>query len=133
MQQIATTIEQSLKLIELGMDPKTSDMHWSIFGHNGGYKIFDDDKQLCFGRDVYTDDIDICDEELPAWTPQALLKYIKKYNRNVSFRLEWPFEEYVLSLKFYDSTTVIKKTDLFETLIEGIVWLANGKKLEPEK
>ena len=133
MQKIATTIEQSLKLIDMGMDPKTSDMHWSIFGHNGGYKIFDDEKHLCFGRGVYTDDIDICDEELPAWTLQALIKYIKKYNRNVYFKLEWPFDEWTLTLKFWDSTTVIRKADLFEALIEGITWLADGKKLEPEK
>jgi hypothetical protein len=81
----------------------------------------------------YSDDIDICDEEIPAWTPQALLKYIKKYNRNVYFKLEWPFDEWTLTLKFWDSTTVIRKADLFEALVEGITWLAHGKKLEPEK
>ena len=108
MQQIATTIEQSLKLIKLGMDPKTSDMHWSIFGHNGGYKIIDDDKQLCFGRGVYTDDIDICDEELPAWTPQALLKYIKNYNRNVSFCLDKCAEKHARSLASpYESALIL--------------------------
>lgn len=50
MAKIATTIEQSKKLLELGLSPESADMHWSIYGHNGG-KIIDGERQLsfCFG------------------------------------------------------------------------------------
>jgi len=128
-----TTIKQSFRLLSLGIDPMTSDMHWSIFNHKGG-QIFDEEKQLCFGRGNYTQDIDICDEEIPSWTPETLLDYIKKYNRNVSFNLRSSFDDtWVLDITFWDSRTSIRNKDLVEALIDAISWLCNGKKLEPEK
>ena len=58
MSNVATTIEQSRKLIELGLDPKTADCNWNTtFG----------DWSLCIGKNKLP-------HAVPAWSLSALLE-----------------------------------------------------------
>ncbi len=60
---IATTIEQSKHLLELGLDPKTADCHWWYA---------EGEEYLYLGRDY---DIN----ELPAWSLSALLEVMPPF------------------------------------------------------
>ena len=62
MSNIATTIEQSKHLLELGLDPKTADCNWNTtFG----------DLSLCIGQNKLP-------HAVPAWSLSALLEVMPK-------------------------------------------------------
>lgn len=62
MSNIATTISQSRKLIELGLDPKTADCNWNTtFG----------DRSLCIGKNKLP-------HAVPAWSLHGLLEVMPK-------------------------------------------------------
>lgn len=65
MAQIATTIEQSKKLIELGLDADTADMYWEYDSFQGFHRLelFEDG----FSKTLNKDDI-------PAWSLSALME-----------------------------------------------------------
>ncbi len=67
MAKIATNIEQSRKLLELGLDPKSADMRYVYFGKEDyGLEVaneFDDKLNKLFNA-----------ETIPAWTLSALLE-----------------------------------------------------------
>ena len=61
---IATTIEQSKHLLELGLDPKTADCNWNTtFG----------DWSLCIGKNKLP-------HAVPAWSLTALLEVMRQAN-----------------------------------------------------
>ena len=66
MSYIATTISQSRKLIELGLNPETADMVWVRYAA-GGYRLEVLHREL-FERIMETD--------IPAWSLSALLEVI---------------------------------------------------------
>jgi hypothetical protein len=75
---IATTIEQSKHLLELGLDPKTADMVWmGIYYAAGGYRL------EVLHREVFEE---IGEEDIPAWSLSALLKVMPK-NTNETYHL----------------------------------------------
>lgn len=72
---IATTIEQSKRLLEAGIDPQTADMYWTNIVETtdaGGYftKESDDVFHLEIGYDLYSDHV------VPAWSLSAIIKLI---------------------------------------------------------
>ena len=64
---IATTIEQSKHLLELGLDPKTADMYYLPQVMNEGETLWPIDKGY-----------DLDDADQPAWSLSALLEVIPK-------------------------------------------------------
>jgi len=78
MNKICTSIEQSQKLIELGIDVKNADMGWNIFP--------DDSTRL-----LPIDDFDLVKdgwgnvEFIPAWTLPALFKFLPIYTHPTAF------------------------------------------------
>lgn len=70
MSNIATTIEQSKHLLELGLNPKTADMWWSnrfvYWLHTPMIGVATEQNQL------YT--FKWCEEDIPAWSLSALLE-----------------------------------------------------------
>jgi len=70
MSNIATTISQSRKLIELGLDPKTADMVWVRYAA-GGYRLEVLHREL-FERIMETD--------IAAWSLTALLEVMRQIN-----------------------------------------------------
>ena len=65
MKPICTTVEQSKKLIELGLDIETSDMHWDF--QETGYILIAD--ELGYYHN---------DSEIPAWSLAALFELLPK-------------------------------------------------------
>ena len=61
---IATTIEQSKRLLELGLDPKTADMIWR-YVTSGCYRLEVLHKELFEGTN---------EKDIPAWSLTALLE-----------------------------------------------------------
>lgn len=78
MSNIATTIEQSKYLLELGLDPKTADMFWKHSALLGNHDIN--------GRITvsYQDHLFVgkYDGEIPAWSLSALLE-VMCYNSGI--------------------------------------------------
>ena len=57
--QICTTLEQSKKLLELGLKPETADMyHTTFYRDNVGYEIIQ----------VRNEKLPLLSQELPAWS-----------------------------------------------------------------
>lgn len=115
MNKICTSIEQSQKLMELGVDVNTADMYWWYYGKNSGKRYY-----------VGTmDDNDFIKEsDIPAWSLAALLKLMPKSIistpnplsdnyccRNVEFDME-----------FYADNPV-------DAAFETLSWLLENKKL----
>ena len=77
---IATNIEQSKKLVELGIDANTADMFWGYIEpycftdrqFDGGYEEYPLPKEFPITDDEYS-------SVLFAWSLEALLKLIPKY------------------------------------------------------
>lgn len=65
MKQICTTVEQSKKLIELGLDIETSDMYWDF--QETGYILIADELRYYHN-----------DSEIPAWSLAALFELLPK-------------------------------------------------------
>lgn len=76
MNKICTSIEQSKKLIELGIDINTADMFWDLLdGDEPDEKI----------PNCYWDRFDITiNEFVPAWSLSTLLKFLKPYGYSLS-------------------------------------------------
>lgn len=67
MRQICTTVEQSKKLVELGIDANTADMHYTFAEDFSMYILYADNE------------VAYCSERLlPAWSLSALLKLMPK-------------------------------------------------------
>jgi hypothetical protein len=84
MTQIATTIEQSKYLLELGLSPKTADMVWVRYAA-GGYRLEVLHREL-FERIMETD--------IAAWSFSALLDVMpKKETPYIQYLNEPPFDK----------------------------------------
>ena len=68
MNNIATTIQQSKHLLELGLDPKTADMFWAHFNGEGRLYVRDMKYQLVHKYQVCV-----------AWSLTALLKVMPSF------------------------------------------------------
>lgn len=102
----ATTIEQSRKLLELGLDPKSADFSW--VGEDG-----------CF---VNTSSCELKDTETPAWSLEALIDAIPPGTAFISTgRLGYCVSFCSGALVHYQSTSYSKS--LLNQMFELVVWL----------
>lgn len=69
MGQIATTLEQSRRLVKIGIEIRTSDMHWA------GCYMPDDLQDLCIG-------FALNDDCTPAWSFTALMEVLRSLRCN---------------------------------------------------
>ena len=125
MNRICTSIKQSEKLIELGIDRKTSDMYYWC-GEDlriGGYKVQDEEY------------------DISAWSLTALLElippYLGEFNDGIDFGFsksmngKWYLAHYI---KFNDdglasfNKTVTEDTAI-DTIFEMICWLKENNKI----
>ena len=127
MNKICTTIEQSKKLIELGIDVNTADMHYStwtilnegeyILSPNQGDTI--EELQEAYGNQV-----------IPAWSLTALFGFLPEHTQVPSSlkqnRYMCDFHNGIV--EFGDDYHKEKSTNLFDAVFETVVWLKeNGK------
>lgn len=102
----ATTIEQSRKLLELGLDPKSADFAW--VGEDG-----------CF---VNTSSCELKDTETPAWSLEALIDAIPPGTAFISTdRLGYCVSFCSGAWVHYQSTSYSKS--LLNQMFELVVWL----------
>lgn len=76
MMQIATTLEQSRRLLELGLDPQTADMYiFNLVSPNG--KVDGTNVRYIFKEDLspFTE----VPEIIPAWSLTALVELLPKH------------------------------------------------------
>lgn len=98
MNKICTSIDQSKKLIELGIDVKTADMFWdTLFAKKPEAQV---DNQHFI--DEYDDE-----HRVPAWSLSALLNFIRPYGYSLSTSINNKImitinKPHNLSLCFYD-------------------------------
>ena len=105
MNKICTSIEQSQKLIELGIDVSTADMLYNLLGES-----------------YVRHDTPIDKYHTPAWSLSALLKLIPKFSlekdisNNAGYQLHYNYDT-----TYYD--------DPIDAAFEMICWLKENKKL----
>lgn len=124
MNKICTSIDQSKKLIELGIDVNTADMYYSPIPVRE-WKDKNDIQQgihLVFKEKVFViEDIEIGEGDVPAWSLSALLELIPS-NVFLYLRLvKWDNSYYIEQREMlYDNP--------IDAAFEMIIWLKeNGK------
>lgn len=129
MNRISTTIEQSKKLIEIGIGRDSADMCYRVLPC---YKDGIPDQYMCLVRDVEWFKTDI-----PAWSLSALLelmplRIIGPYGELWKFGLEkdWDKTSYLVFYQNKNSFVQKKAKDPIDACVEMIEWLTkNGQKL----
>lgn len=125
MEQIATTIEQSKRLLELGLDPRTSDMCYPRDAFSSSY----DEEPVCHG----TGGIGIA---MPAWSIGSLLSILRSYtdcNKLEVFTNR--AQKWSVTISYYDS--VWKEHDevninLMDSVVDTVVFLLENNYLTTE-
>ena len=116
MTKICTTIEQSKKLLELGVDVNTADMWYQHIG----YSITDGKEKPTYFPMVIRDNIS--DDDIPAWSLSALLELIPSTVFLYSKLVKWDGSYYIEHREMlYDNP--------IDAAFEMIVWLKENNKL----
>lgn len=131
MNKICTSIEQSQKLIELGIDINTADMYLDYdYNIQGEYKYYSKVMDEQFD--------DVC---IPAWSISALLEFIPPYLGEFKDGIDFGFSKSMNGkwysahyIQFNDNGLItFNKTVTGDTAIDAIfemiVWLKENKKL----
>lgn len=123
MNKICTSLKQSQKLIELGIDVKTADMYYS-FDYN--VEEYDEDAQI-IPKSELGQHFSLFPEDVAAWSLTALMELMNRNCYNVSLNChgaEW-------NVKFDDSEEYkdFTKDYAVDAVFEMIVWLLENKKL----
>lgn len=111
MNKICTSLEQSKKLIELGIDINTADMFWDT--------LFAKKPEAQVNNYHFIDEYDD-EHRVPAWSLSALLRLIPNFNmfkRTIECRIETT------------NHLVDKACDPIDAAYEMICWLLENKKL----
>ena len=127
MNKICTSIEQSKKLVKLGIDVNTADMyymyrHWEIDENTVGAQS---DAHIGFDSDAYYGaDNGKTYHYIPAWSLSAMLRLIPRFTleRNINGDDE---DEFILTYR-YNS---VCDEDLVDAAFGIICWLKEHKKI----
>ena len=117
MNKICTSFKQSKKLIELGIDINTADMHystWTIL--NEGEYILSPNQ----GETIEELQEDYGNQVIPAWSLSALLRLMPNFNmfkRTIECRIETT------------NHLIDKACDPIDAAFEMICWLKENKKI----
>ena len=132
MNKICTSIEQSKKLIELGLDVNTADMFWDLLdGDEPDEKI----PNCCWDRFDIT-----INEFVPAWSLSALLELnpfqiIENNNRFAFYQvkgLNKQGETYRFGYKTNNNSFLFETSwhnDVIDATFEMICWLKENNKI----
>ena len=121
---IATTIKQSKKLIELGIDVNSADMHWQYIEEDNGQLQW-----FYFPKDFSINE----NESIPAWSLSALIELIPNkisisddlyyvcYKRN-SAELRGP-----ITWNGHQKTKIFKADNILDAVFEMVCYLLENK------
>lgn len=118
---IATTLEQSRKLIEIGIDPTTADMHYAftVIGGNAFQEMIDKAAILLSGRENTRYHYE------PAWSLSALLGLMPIIDEN-TYKLYGTLDGGCICE--HPSTSVIfQEGNAIDATFEMVVWLKENK------
>lgn len=118
MNKICTSIDQSKKLIKLGIDVNTADMVYCVELYKEGWK---------YSNEAYPIDGTLEGDDIPAWSLSALMELMNRNCYNVSLNChgaEW-------NIKFDDSEKykAFTKDYAVDAAFEMICWLKENNKL----
>ena len=133
MNKICTTIEQSEKLIELGIDVKTADMVYlrTYLGEERDYILLIDSYPEEYTEKGDGSLIPVYDEHIPAWSVTALFGVLPKIGAHEPmlrkmYYISEPTERYICQYSLTDMTS--EYDNPVDACYEMIVWLKeNGK------
>ena len=115
MNKICTSLEQSKKLVELGIDVNTADMYWSLVNKNHPPII---------GK-YYAE---YGGMQLPAWSLVALLSVIKPVNDN-TYTIRGTLDGGAF-ISFDEVTNVMyQEKDIIDAAFEMVCWLKEKGRL----
>lgn len=116
MNKICTSLEQSKKLIDLGIDIKTADMYW---WHNGQRYYVETKEHNDFQR-----------SDIPAWSFTALLELMPLINHDTANVFKEEDGTYTALYRYTKGSPVItKKESAIDAAFEMVCWLKENKKL----
>lgn len=135
MNKICTSLEQSKKLIELGIDVSTADMFWK----NGVSNQY----IQCFTPFVSNDTNIDFDYDIPAWSLSALLElmppYLFEFERGIDLNIYPNLSNKAWHCSYMPNAVENMKNDKFKQITNGdnpidaafemVVWLKKNKKL----
>lgn len=127
MNKICTSLSQSKKLIELGVDINTADMYYS-FDYN--IEEYDEDAQI-IPKSELGQHFSLFPKDILAWSLTALFNIIPKkinfgYENDSTFVLK-PLENGKYLADYYEVSFV--KDNPIDVAFEMVVWLLENKKL----
>lgn len=114
-------MQQSRRLLNLGLDPESADMYWSF----GNIKFMDND----YDSNVV--------QHIPAWSLSALLELMPQRIKgpfgelwHLGLEKDWDKVSYIVYYENKNSFVQRKAKDPIDACIEMIDWLiSNGQKL----
>lgn len=123
MSKICTDLEQSRKLVELGLDPNTADMTWQVVRKN---------KCLHIG---YHSEYANSEELNPAWSLSALLELMPKIKASAPILVKALLEEkyychYHGIGTFKEVYTTTFHEEPIDAAFEMVVWLLENKHIK---
>ena len=123
MNKICTSLEQSKKLIELGININTADMQYQYIGDSFKDGIT---KPIYFPM-VMRDDP--TKKDIPAWSLSALLKLIKPINEN-TYKIIGTLNGGAI-ISFEEVTNVMFQEDeIIDVAFKMVCWLKENDKLQ---
>ena len=124
MNKICTTIEQSKKLIDLGINVNTADMYYhKCYGIDGGTYNLSIPSNSGFKNKHFFDD---CPDEIPAWSLSALLSLIKPVNEN-TYTIQGTLDGGAI-ISFEEVTSVAFQEDnILDAAFEMVCYLLENK------
>lgn len=121
MNKICTSLEQSKKLLELGIDVNTADMIYYWFGD---FKLNDEWYELNLG--TYR----VNDKDIPSWSFAALMDLLPEHVTVSSYLKQdyYRFEITPTEVLFGDSCHTEKSDNKLDAVFQMVCWLKeNGK------
>lgn len=139
MNKICTSLEQSKKLIELGIDRTTADMYYS-FDYN--INEYDEDAQI-IPKSELGQHFSLFPEDIPAWSLTALLglmpPYLFEFERGIDLNIYRNLNGKGWHCSYMPNNIESMKKDKFKQITNGdnpvdaafemICWLLENKKL----
>ena len=141
MNKICTTIEQSKKLIELGVDVNTADMYWWTYNKRYYREAMDDGD---FNKE----------SDIPAWSLTALLRLIPSeiygetiYGDTITYKVDFRKYKFTDDVDLYqiaygsikfdedghdsfkDMINTGQKEDPIDAAFEMVIWLKENDKI----
>lgn len=113
---ISTTLEQSKRLLELGVKPETADMYYWYEGnpYYCPYSLKLQDKVMPY---------ELREEDVPSWSLSRLLEMMPDRAGELTFKIIYPVVGYFSS----DIGRFYADADIFNNCVDMIEWLIKGR------